>query len=199
MLETLDTVDEVMADVQRVLLHNAVFKKRAVGLGVIKPEWVDEFGIVGPNARGAGVKRDVRIDNPYLKYAELDIEMITETDSDVYSRTILRIRELLQSVNLIRQILDKVPEKGDFKAQMPSMLHWKIPKGETYVKAESTRGEFGYYVVTDGSEYPRRVNVRGPSYTHAITLLEKMLVNCNIADVAGTMVSLHTCPPEIER
>jgi len=199
MLETLDTVEDVVADIKRVLLNNAVFKKRTVGLAVIKPEWVDEYGIVGPNARAAGVPRDVRIDNPYLKYSELDIEMLTETDSDVYARTKLRIRELLQSVNLIRQILDKVPETGEFKAEMPSMLHWKIPRGETYVKAEATRGEFGYYVVTDGSGYPRRVNVRGPSYTHAITLLEKMLVNCNIADVAGTMVSLHTCPPEIER
>ncbi|MBN1199266.1 MAG: hypothetical protein JXA23_07935, partial [Bacteroidales bacterium] len=58
---------------------------------------------------------------------------------------------------------------------------------------------YGYYLVSDGSEYPRRVNVRGPSYTHAVSLLEKMIINCNIADVAGLMVSLHTYPPEIER
>ncbi|MBN2801959.1 MAG: NADH-quinone oxidoreductase subunit D [Deltaproteobacteria bacterium] len=199
MNETLETIEEVVADVERVLLNNAVFKKRTVGLGIIDPDWVDEFGITGPNARGAGVPKDVRVDNPYLKYGELDVEAITETDSDIYSRTRLRMRDLLQSVSLIRQIMDKTPSEGDFKAKMPSMLHWKIPAGETYVKAECTRGEYGYYIVTDGSEYPRRVNVRGPSYTHAVTLFEKMLVNCNIADVAGTMVSLHTYPPEIER
>ena len=79
------------------------------------------------------------------------------------------------------------------------MLHWKVPKGETYSRAECTRGEYGYYMVSDGTEYPRRINVRGPSYTHAVALLEKMIVYTNIADVAGLMVSLHTYPPEIER
>ncbi len=199
MRETLSKVENVMADVERVLLHNAVFKKRAVGLGYIDPGWVDEYGITGPNARGAGIAKDVRVDNPYLKYAELDVEAIIETDSDVYARTKLRMRDLLQSVDLIKQILDKTPKKGAFKATLPSMLYWKIPAGETYVKAECTRGEYGYYIVTDGTGYPRRVNVRGPSYTHAVTLAEKMLVNCNLADVAGTLVSLHTYPPEIER
>ena len=199
MLETLAEVEKIMDDVERVLLNNAVFKKRAIGLGYIDPDWIDEYGITGPNARGAGVAKDVRKDNPYLKYAELDFDAVTEKDSDVYARTKLRMRDLLLSVDLIKQILDKTPEKGEFKAKLPSMLHWKIPKGETYVKAECTRGEYGYYAVTDGSGYPRRVNVRGPSYTHAVTLAEKMLVNCNIADVAGTLVSLHTYPPEIER
>ncbi|MCK5738975.1 NADH-quinone oxidoreductase subunit D, partial [bacterium] len=199
LLNTLKDVEKVMADVERALMHNSVFKKRAVGLGYIDPDWVDEYGITGPNARGAGIARDVRKDNPYLKYSELDFEPIIETDSDVYSRTRLRMRDIMLSMDLIRQILAKIPQKGAFKAELPNMLHWTIPPGETYVKAECTRGEFGYYVVTDGTGYPRRVNVRGPSYTHAVTLLEKMLVNCNIADVAGTIVSLHTYPPEIER
>jgi NADH-quinone oxidoreductase subunit D len=83
--------------------------------------------------------------------------------------------------------------------KLPNVLHWKIPAGETYVKAESTRGEYGYFMVTDGSELPRRVYVRGPSYTHAVALLEDLIVNVNMADVAGLMTSLHTYPPEIER
>jgi NADH-quinone oxidoreductase subunit D len=88
---------------------------------------------------------------------------------------------------------------GDVRAKTPNVLHWKVPAGETYKRAECTRGEFGYYMVSDGSEYPRRVNVRGPSYTHAVALLEDMIINQNISDVAGLMVSLHTYPPEIER
>jgi len=103
------------------------------------------------------------------------------------------------SVDLLRQILAKMPSEGPLMAKMPSMLHWKIPRGETYVRGECSRGEYGYYLVTDGSGYPRRVNVRGPSYTHAMALLERMIVNINIADVAALMVSLHTYPPEIER
>ena len=84
-------------------------------------------------------------------------------------------------------------------ATLPNVLHWKIPRGETYVRGECSRGEYGYYLVTDGSEYLRRVHVRGPSYTHAIAVMERLAVGTNIADIAGLMVSLHTYPPEIER
>jgi NADH-quinone oxidoreductase subunit D len=103
------------------------------------------------------------------------------------------------TVDLIRQILAKMPEKGDFKAPTPNVLHWQIPKGEVYVRSEASRGEYGLYMVTDGSDKPRRINLRGPSYTQAVALLEDLLVGANIADVAAIMVSLQTCPPEIER
>ncbi|MBE9483693.1 MAG: NADH-quinone oxidoreductase subunit D, partial [Bacteroidetes bacterium] len=91
------------------------------------------------------------------------------------------------------------PKEGPVRTKGPSVLHGKIPRDGTYIRGECSRGEYGYYLVTDGSGYPRRVNVRGPSYTHAVALLERMIVNLNIADVAGLMVSLHTYPPEIER
>jgi len=92
-----------------------------------------------------------------------------------------------------------MPEGGEYYTKIPNPLNWKIPAGETYVAAESSRGEFGYYLVSDGSEYPRRVNVRGPSYVHAISLLQDLAVGVNIADTATLMTSLQTCPPEIER
>jgi NADH-quinone oxidoreductase subunit D len=199
MEEMLKDVEGVLKDVDRVLFHNAVFKTRTIGLGYIDPDWVDEYGITGPNARAAGFPRDIRKTAPYAKYPELDFEPVVKKDSDVFTRARLRFEDALLSIDLIRQILAKTPETGDFKAEMPSMLHWTIPAGETYVKAECTRGEYGYYVVTDGSGYPRRINVRGPSYTHAVTLAERLLVNVNLADVAGTLVSIHTYPPEIER
>lgn len=199
MEETLRIIEDTMKDIKTTMFDNAVFKRRAVGLGYIDPAWVDRYGITGPNARAAGVPKDVRKDYPYLKYPELDFEVITARNSDAFTRADLRRREILLSVDLIRQILEKIPDKGEYMAKMPSVLHWKIPKGETYVRSECTRGEYGFYTVTDGSGYPRRVNVRGPSYTHAVALMEKLAVDCNIADVAGLMVSLHTYPPEIER
>jgi NADH-quinone oxidoreductase subunit D len=199
MEETLKSVETAMNDIERTMFSNSIFKRRAVGLGVIDPAWVDQYGIVGPNARAAGVPKDVRKDYPYLKYPELDFDVITATESDAYTRTYLRAKEIRLSVDLIRQLLAKMPKDGEFMAKMPNMLHWKIPKGETYVRAECTRGEYGYYTVTDGSGYPRRVNVRGPSYTHAVALMEKLAIDCNIADTAGLMTSLHTYPPEIER
>jgi len=199
MEETLKLIEGFMKDIDRVMFNNAVFKKRSVGMGVIEKEWIEKFGITGPNARSAGIAKDVRKDYPYLKYKELDFEPVTAMYSDIYNRADLRRRDLLMTVDLIRQIMAKISNDGDIRAITPNVLHWKVPAGETYARAECTRGEYGYYMVSDGSEYPRRVNVRGPSYTHAIALLEKMIVNCNIADTAGLMVSLHTYPPEIER
>ena len=199
MEETLQEIESTLQDVNDTMFRNAVFKKRAVGLGYVDPSWVDEYGITGPVARGAGVAKDVRRDQPYLVYERLDFEPVTAQASDTYARADVRRRDLLMSVDLIRQILARMPRKGAVMATLPNVLHWKIPRGETYVRGECSRGEYGYYLVTDGSGYPRRVNVRGPSYTHAMALLEKMIVNVNISDVAGLMVSLHTYPPEIER
>ncbi len=199
MESVLQGVETVMRDVDRALFSNSVFRKRAEGVGVIDPEWVDSYGITGPNARSTGVLRDVRRDAPYLKYGELEFEPVGAGYSDIFTRADLRRRDMLVSVKLIRQILSRIPASGSFMAQVPNVLHWKVPAGQTYVNSECTRGEYGYYLVSDGSEFPRRVNVRGPSYTHAIALLEKMLPGTNIADVAGLAVSLHTYPPEIER
>jgi NADH-quinone oxidoreductase subunit D len=192
-------IEITMKDVYETMYCNAVFKKRTVGLGVIDPELLDSYGVTGPNARAAGVAKDVRKDQPYLIYPELDFEPILGQDSDIYTRADLRRQDLLQSVDLVRQILAKMPKEGPVMSKLPNVLHWKIPRGETYIRGECSRGEYGYYLVTDGSGFPRRVNVRGPSYTHAMSLLERMIVNINIADVAGLMVSLHTYPPEIER
>jgi len=198
-LEILKGIEKMLREVDRVMLNNAVFKARAKGLGVIPRDMIDPYGIVGPNARACGVKRDLRKDEPYLVYDQLDFEVVTGEASDAYERTVVRQREIYQCVDLIRQMLDKMPYDGPFQAQMPNVLHWKIPPGETYKKAECTRGEYGYYLVTDGTEYLRRVHVRGPSYTHAIAVMERLAVGTNIADIAGLMVSLHTYPPEIER
>ncbi len=169
------------------------------GLGVISPEMVDAFGIVGPNARAAGFARDLRKDQPYLIYDQLDFEVQTDTTSDAYARLQLRIREMHQSMDLIRQILRKMPRDGDCKTKLPPVMNWKILPGQIYLKAESTRGELGFYMQTDGSTKPRRVFVRGPSYTHAICVMETLSVGVNLADIAALQSSLHIYPPEIER
>ena len=197
--DTIKKTEALLKDIEMVMFHNAVFKKRSKGLGIITPDMVDAYGIVGPNARAAGFKRDLRLDESYLKYSELDFDYVTSTDSDVYARAWVRYQEMWQSLDLIRQILAKMPAKGEYHTTLPNVLNWKIPAGETYIKAECTRGEYGYYMVADGTGYPRRMYVRGPSYTTAMVLMEKLGLNCNIADTAGLMLSLHTYPPEIER
>ncbi len=198
-LEVMDTVQKNLDDIELVMFHNVVFKLRSEGLGYIPPDWVDHYGITGPNARAAGVSRDLRKDLGYLAYPRLDFKPIVGQKSDAYERARLRLLEMYQCIDLIRQIVDKCPKDGPFREKLPNPLYWKIPAGETYVAAECTRGEYGFYVVSDGSDKPRRVAVRGPSYTHAIAVMERLARGVNIADVAGLMVSLHTYPPEIER
>ncbi|HRX98406.1 MAG TPA: hypothetical protein P5514_15780 [Bacteroidales bacterium] len=199
MEENLKEIDKFIDRIDNLMYNNSVFKKRAVDVAVIDPSWVNKYGIVGPVARSAGFKRDVRKDNPYLIYDQLDFDPFVINYSDIYNRSRVRWHDLITTVDLIRQIMAKMPEKGQFKAETPNVLHWRIPKGETYVRSEASRGEYGLYMVTDGSDKPRRINLRGPSYTHAVALLEELLVGANIADVGAIMVSLQTCPPEIER
>ena len=197
--ETLQAIEERLPMIDNMMFESAVFRHRTVGVGVIPKDWVDELAMTGPVVRAMGIPRDIRKDYPYLVYPELDFEVVTEDGSDIYARTLVRRREIDQSIALIRQILARLPEGPVLPAKTPNMMRWKIPQGQTYVRAEATRGEFGYYVVTDGSECMRRVHVRGPSYTHGVTLLERMLPGLNISDVYPLMVSLQVCPPEIER
>jgi len=197
--EVLKRIEKLLREIELVLLHNAVFKARAVGLGYIGKEMIDRYGITGPNQRACGIKRDLRRDSPYLVYDQLDFEVITGTASDAYERTWVRYHEMHQCIDLIRQIVARMPKDGPFHHRLPNVLHWRIPPGETYVKAECTRGEKGYYMVSDGSQHPRRICIRGPSYTHAFPVMERLAIGTDIADIAGLMVSLHTYPPEIER
>ena len=197
--KVLAMIDVLLSDINIVLFNNYLFKKRAVGLGIVTPDMVDKYGITGPVAKAAGLARDLRKDLPYLIYDKLDFDVITGTESDAFARAKVRFAEMKQCVDLIRQIISRMPRKGEFHVKLPNVLHWQIAPGETWVQAEASRGEYGYYVVSDGTAYPRRVSVRGPSYSNAISVLRKLAVNTNIADTAGLMVSLHTCPPEIER
>ncbi len=199
MEENLEAIESKLPLVDSVIFDSSVFRKRAIGVGVVPEEWVDELSLSGPIVRAMGLPRDVRKDFPYLKYPELDFEVVTTTGSDIYARAWIRRQEIAQSIDLIRQILRRMPDEGPYCAKLPNMLTWTIPPGQTYVRAEATRGEMGYYVVTDGSDKMRRVHVRGPSYVHGVALLERMLPGTNIADLAPLMVSLQVCPPEMER
>jgi NADH-quinone oxidoreductase subunit D len=197
-LSVLETIEERLPEMDRLILNNSVFKDRTVGVGSVDKSWIREMGLVGPVARGSGSKRDVRKDHPYEAYSLLDFQVVSENGCDIYSRALVRRREIDLSIDLVRQILSSMPE-GPVSVSLPNLTEWRIPSGEVYTRVESSRGEYGYYVVSDGALRPRRVHVRGPSYVHAVTLLERMLVGANIADVSNIMVSLTTCPPEIER
>ncbi len=195
---TLRKIEERLPAIDKLMFQSAVWRKRTMGVGVTDPAWADPMGITGPTLRAMGIPRDTRRDFPYLAYPELDFEVPTAHGGDIYSRNWVRRLEIVESIKIIRQIIQKLPG-GPVCGPLPNMLTWTIPRGQTYVRAEASRGEMGYYLVTDGSDKIRRVHVRGASYVFATTLLEKLLPGSNISDLFPTMVSMPTCPPEVER
>jgi len=197
-LRTMDYIESRLPEYDKLMFDNALFQKRAKGVGVIDKDKALEWGVVGPPLRGCGIQHDVRKDEPYEVYDKLDFVIPTYEGGDIWARAMVRRMEMEQSISIIRQVIEKMPA-GEYYNKVPTPLNWFVPPGETYVKTESARGEFGYYVVSDGSLKPRRIHVRGPAYVHGVSLLENILVGANIADVAMIMNSLGVCPPEIER
>ena len=198
-LKTMDYLEKRLDEYDRLLFDNSIFQKRAQGVGIIDPKKAIEWGVVGPPLRGCGIPSDVRKDDPYEVYDKLDFEVPNiDGNSDVWARALVRRQEMRESIKIVRQVIEKMPS-GEYYNKIPNPLKWSIPKGDAYVKTESARGEFAYYMVSDGSDKPRRVHVKGPAYVHGITLLENLLVGENIADVSFIMNSLGTCPPEMER
>ena len=119
-------------------------------------------------------------------------------DGDSYSRAVVIRMEMTQSISIIRQALEKIPD-GPAWTKAPNPFKWAIEPRETYVKIESARGEDGMYMVSDGSDKPRRAFVRGPSYPTAILTLEKMLQGASLSDVGHIMLSLNIAAPEVDR
>ena len=197
---TLDYLDSRLPDYDNLLFTNQVFVNRAKGVGVINQTEALEWGVTGPNLRATGLAFDVRRDDPYLVYDQLEFDIPIEHAGDAWARTLVRRAELQQSTRILRQVVERLPcVSGPIRAPIPNPLAWRVPAGEAYVRIESSKGELGWYVVSDGGEKPYRVNVRGPSSMHAVQVLEHLVTGCRIEDVAQTMFSLDACPPEVDR
>jgi NADH-quinone oxidoreductase subunit D len=198
-LKVMDYLEKRWKDYDRLLFDNAIFQKRAKGVGIIDAKKAIEWGVVGPPLRGCGIKSDVRIDEPYEVYDKLDFEVPDMyKGGDVWARAQVRRFEFLQSIKIVRQVLDEMPG-GEIFNPIPNPHKWKIPKGDALIKTETVRGESSFYVVSDGTNKPRRIHLKGPAFVHGMTLLEDVLVGQNLADVSFIMNSLGTCPPEMER
>ena len=196
----LDYLESRLPDYDNLFFTNQVFIRRARDVGVMNQEQALKWGVTGPNLRATGLAYDVRKDDPYLVYDQIDFDIPTEPGGDCLSRNLVRRGELIQSIRILRQVIERLPSiKGPIRCPIPNPLAWNVPAGESYPRVESSKGELAYYVVSNGGDKPYRVHVRGPSYTHAIAVMERLAVGNNIADIAGLMVSLHAYPPEIER
>jgi len=206
--KVLDYLEERMKLYDEVMFRNEIFFRRAIDIGVIPKDKAIEWGVTGPNLRACGYPYDVRKTDPYAAYPDVEFEIphypkFGEFEAyghgcDCYSRMIVRRLEIEQSIRILRQVIEKIPD-GPHILKLPNPIAWKVPAGYAYARVESSKGEFGYLVISDGGKMPYRVHVRGPSYTHGINVMEAIAPGLNIADFAPTAFSLDVCPPEIER
>ncbi|HYH01531.1 MAG TPA: nickel-dependent hydrogenase large subunit [Bacillota bacterium] len=190
-----DVVTEVKGDIENVektFLNDYTVKHRTVGIGVLSKENAYRWGAVGPMARASGISQDVRTLG-YAAYGELDFEPVVATDGDCYARTYVRIHELYQSIDLIKQAIAKIPV-GEISVPVKG----NPPKGEVISRVEQPRGEALYYMRANGTKNLERVRVRTPTFANIPALL-KMLPGHHLADVPVLIVTLDPCISCTER
>lgn len=206
------TCEREMVRFNRLITANSIFRERLGGVAVVDAAQAVSYGLVGPNLRGSGVSWDLRRDEPYGVYGELDFAVpVGEgfagcgTVGDCYDRFVVRCLEILESIRLIRQCLERMPAADD-KADHPeggwqadaSKVLRKPPRGEVYVRVENPRGETGYHLMSDGSRKPYRIKIRTGSFT-AMSIFESLAPGLMIADLVAVIGSFDIVVPEIDR
>jgi len=198
-LDLMDDLEENrLPDLDKTLYENPNAQKRWKGTAVITAEEAMEMGATGPVLRGAGKAYDLRKMMPYAAYDKVDFEIPTRESGDAWARLKVVREEMTQSIKIIRQLINDIPD-GPVKLDLGNALKYKIPEGDAYVKIESKRGEYGYYMVSDGSLKPYRVHVRGASNPLGLYGVTEYLPGTRVADVPVWAKSLGICPPEFDR
>lgn len=174
---------------------NVIFQSRMKGVGVLSAEDAISYGCSGPVARGSGVSSDIRKIAPYEIYDKLEFDEVLETGCDSFARYLVRIREMNQSVKIVEQLIDNIPE-GDFQAKTKAVL--KLPKGEFYTRVETARGELGVYIVSEGGTTPYRIKFRSPGFSN-LSVLDKIARGGKIGDLIAMMGTLDLVIPDIDR
>lgn len=174
---------------------NIIFQNRMKGVGILKPEDAVAWGCSGPVTRGSGVSSDIRKLYPYEIYDKLEFDEVLETAGDSFARYMVRIREMKESVRIIEQLIDNIPE-GDFQAKTKAVL--KLPKGEFYTRVETARGELGVYIVSEGGTTPYRIKFRSPGFSN-LSVLDHIARGSKIGDLVAMMGTLDLVIPDIDR
>jgi NADH-quinone oxidoreductase subunit D len=180
---------------EELLTGNRIWVERLQNVGILNAEDCKAYGVTGPMIRAAGVKWDLRKAQPYSGYDQYDFDIPTRENGDTFDRYMVRMEEMRQSVRIIRQAVDRIPE-GPIMAKVPKLI--KPPVGEVYVSIEAPKGELGYYVVSDGSLNPYRIRVRPPSFIN-LQALDKMVKGALVADVVAIIGTLDIVLGEVDR
>jgi NADH-quinone oxidoreductase subunit D len=179
----------------QLLAENEVLLARSKGVGILPRELAISASASGPVLRATGVEWDIRRADPYLVYDQLDFDIPTGTVGDCYDRYWVRIQEMRQSVRILEQALERLPE-GPVRTEVPHLV--RPPRGEAYGHIEAPKGELGFYVVSDGSIAPYRCHIRAPSFIN-LTSLRDMIVGWKLADAVITFGSIDIVLGEVDR
>jgi len=196
----LDHFEPMLDEFDRLIGSNEIFVNRLANVTVMPAEAAMSFSLVGPNLRGSGVRWDLRRDEPYSVYPELEFDIpvgqgFRGTVGDAYDRFMVRMLEMKESARILRQAIARIPD-GEFRAKTPRIL--KPPAGEAYGRVEAPRGEAGFYVVSNGTERPERVRIRTGCFT-AMPAIEYLSPGLMVADIIALIGSLDVIAPEVDR
>ena len=212
---------KVLADIDALLTENRIFKQRNVDIGIVSEDDIQKYGFSGVMVRGSGLAWDLRRAQPYECYDEFDFEVPVGNNGDCYDRYLVRMEEMRQSVAIIRQAIEKLniedgpvlapgklcpPRRVEMKQSMEALIHhfklytegFHVPEGEVYASVEAPKGEFGVYLVSDGTNKPYRVKIRAPGYLH-LQAMDHMASGHQLADVAAIIGTMDVVFGEIDR
>ncbi len=211
---------KVLDDIEGLLTENRIFKQRNVDIGVVTREDAQAWGFSGVMLRSAGVAWDLRRAQPYECYSDLEFKVPIGKTGDCYDRYLMRMEEMRQSNRIMKQCLDKMPggpissldnkvvppKRAEMKRSMEALIHhfklftegYHVPAGEAYVAIEAPKGEFGVYLVSDGTNKPYRCKIRPPSYSH-LQAIDHLCKGHMLADVSAVVGSLDIVFGEIDR
>ena len=215
-----ETFGDVMEDIETLLTENRIFKQRNVDIGIVDRETIMQWGFSGVMVRGSGLAWDLRRSQPYEVYSELDFKIPVGKNGDNYDRYVCRMEEMKESIKIMRQCIEMMPKgevllkgskiapprRADMKNSMEALIHhfklytegFHVPAGEIYAAVEAPKGEFGVYLVSDGSNRPYRAKLRAASYPH-LAAMDHLCKGHMLADVSAVLGSLDVVFGEIDR
>lgn len=207
-------------DMEELLTENRIFKQRTVDIGIVKAEEAIDWGFTGPMIRASGIAWDLRKSQPYDAYADMDFDIPVGKSGDCYARYLVRVEEMRQSIRIIRQCIENMPKgpyiadnnkvvpplRENMKSSMEAMIHhfklytegFRVPAGEVYAAVEAPKGEFGVYLVSDGSNRPYRCKFRAPSYMF-LQAMEFMSKGHMLADAVAIIGAMDLVFGEVDR
>lgn len=196
---TMNTIEQRLNEYESMLRDNAFFEARTRGVGVISSALAQDVGVSGPLMRASGVNFDLRRDQPYSSYEDFQFKVPVEVEGDCHARYRVRMVEFRESIRIVRQVLDSLPE-GPISSRpgVKSLGQVRVPKGEAYARVEGPRGEVGCYLVADGTQRPYRMKWRGASFSN-LAVLPYILPGVTVADVVAIMGSVDPVFGEVDR